>query len=48
MDTSEYLGMFLAESREHLETLNLAVDPDRGDSRTTATRWTRSSAPRTP
>jgi len=25
MDTSEYLGMFLAESREHLETLNLAV-----------------------
>jgi two-component system, chemotaxis family, sensor kinase CheA len=25
MDTSEYLGMFLAESREHLQTLNLAV-----------------------
>jgi two-component system, chemotaxis family, sensor kinase CheA len=25
MDTSEYLSMFLAESREHLETLNAAV-----------------------
>ena len=25
MDTSEYLSMFLAESREHLEALNLAV-----------------------
>jgi two-component system chemotaxis sensor kinase CheA len=25
MDTSEYLGMFLAESREHLQALNLAV-----------------------
>jgi two-component system, chemotaxis family, sensor kinase CheA len=25
MDTSEYLGMFLAESREHLQTLNLAI-----------------------
>jgi two-component system chemotaxis sensor kinase CheA len=25
MDTSEYLGMFVAESREHLQTLNLAV-----------------------
>src|SRR5690242_2760224 len=25
MDTSEYLSMFLAESREHLQTLNLAV-----------------------
>ncbi|MDX6520401.1 MAG: two-component system, chemotaxis family, sensor kinase CheA [Gaiellales bacterium] len=25
MDTSEYLSMFLAESREHLEKLNLAV-----------------------
>ena len=25
MDLSEYLGMFLAESREHLQTLNLAV-----------------------
>jgi two-component system chemotaxis sensor kinase CheA len=25
MDPSEYLGMFLAESREHLQTLNLAV-----------------------
>ena len=25
MDTSEYLTMFLAESREHLEALNLAV-----------------------
>jgi len=36
MDTSEYLGMFLAESREHLQTLNLAVirieeAPDDGD-----------------
>ncbi len=36
MDTSEYLGMFLAESREHLQTLNLAVirieeTPDDGD-----------------
>jgi two-component system, chemotaxis family, sensor kinase CheA len=36
MDTSEYLGMFLAESREHLQTLNLAVirieeSPDDGD-----------------
>jgi two-component system, chemotaxis family, sensor kinase CheA len=36
MDTSEYLGMFLAESREHLQTLNLAVirieeTPDYGD-----------------
>ncbi len=25
MDTSEYIGMFLAESREHLQTLNLAI-----------------------
>ena len=25
MDRSEYMGMFLAESREHLDTLNLAV-----------------------
>ena len=25
MDTSEYLSMFLAESREHLDTLNQAV-----------------------
>ena len=25
MDLSEYLGMFLAESREHLQNLNLAV-----------------------
>ena len=25
MDTSEYLSMFLAESREHLDTLNRAV-----------------------
>ena len=25
MDTSEYMGMFLAESREHLQTLNLAI-----------------------
>ena len=25
MDTSEYMPMFLAESREHLQELNLAV-----------------------
>jgi len=25
MDLSEYLGMFLAESREHLQNLNIAV-----------------------
>ena len=25
METSEYLRMFLAESREHLQSLNLAI-----------------------
>ncbi len=47
MDTSEYLPMFLAEGREHLQELNLAVvqieeQPD--DQETT----TRSSGSRTP
>ncbi len=46
MDISEYLPMFLAEGREHLQELNLAVVriEERPDDRR---RSTRSSASRT-
>ena len=47
MDTSEYMSMFLAESREHLDALNLAVIriEETPDDRETLER---SSARRTP
>ncbi len=46
MDTSEYMPMFLAESREHLQELNIAVVASKR-TRRTARPSTRSSASRT-
>ena len=46
MDTSEYLPMFLAEARENLQQLTLAVVKVE-ERPTTARRSTRSSASRT-
>jgi two-component system chemotaxis sensor kinase CheA len=46
MDVSEYLPMFLAEGREHLQELNLVVVRIEGQP-ATRRRSTRSSASRT-